>query len=70
MKVNVIVCFVTSERAKQIDAMKEADALQTGLKELAILLDVDFDELSKKCLKMKRISWMEEKYSLGGYAGT
>jgi len=61
-----ICCFVTANRATQIDAMNEHEALQLGLEELATLLGRT--DLQEKCMDAKRISWAQDPYALGGYA--
>lgn len=62
----VAAAFVTADRARQIDAMSEAAALQAGLDELAQLLGVP--DLANHLLAAKRQSWATDQWALGGYA--
>ncbi len=62
----VLCCFVTANRATQIDTMSECEALNLGLEELAGLLGRS--DLQGKCIAAKRISWAADPYALGGYA--
>ncbi len=62
----VLCCFVTADRATQLDAMSEADALRVGLDELAELLGRT--DLQEHCIAAKRIAWAHDPYALGGYA--
>ena len=62
----VLCCFVTADRATQLDAMSAAEALQVGLDELAGLLGRS--DLLEQCLAAKRIAWAHDPYARGGYA--
>ncbi len=62
----VLCCFVTAQRAAQVDAMSETEALNLGLAELAGLLDRA--DLKEKCVAAKRVAWAADPYALGGYA--
>ncbi len=62
----ILCCYVTAERAAQLDAMSEVDALQRGLEEISHLLGQP--DLSAACLEARRISWAAEPYTRGGYA--
>lgn len=64
----VLTCYVTVERAQQIDAMSEADALQQGLSELSLLLDLPVETLREHCLRAQRVAWAHDPYARGGYA--
>lgn len=63
---SVICAFLTAERAEQIDAMTEVDALKLGLTELALLLQRN--DVAEKCVAAKRVMWMADPYARGGYA--
>jgi len=62
----VLCCYITGERAAQIDAMAEADALQVGLAELAGLLGRT--DVQAYYLGGRRIAWAHDPYARGGYA--
>lgn len=62
----VAAAFVTEDRARQIDAMSEGEALQAGLYELAQLLGVT--DLASYLLVAKRHAWAADPWTLGGYA--
>lgn len=62
----VLCCFVTANRAAQIDAMSESAAIKLGLEELAGLLGRS--DLQEKCIAAKRVAWAADPYALGGYA--
>ena len=62
----VAAAFITAERARQIDALSEADALTVGLEELGQLLGRN--DLSSHLVAAKRHSWAADPLALGGYA--
>jgi monoamine oxidase len=64
----LISAYITAERARQIDALPETDALARGMDELARLLDVPAETVYGQCAAAKRISWALDPYALGGYA--
>lgn len=64
----VLTCYITVERARQIDAMSEADALQQGLSELSLLLDIPLETLRQRCIQSRRVAWADDPYARGGYA--
>ncbi|MEZ4713948.1 MAG: NAD(P)/FAD-dependent oxidoreductase [Caldilineaceae bacterium] len=63
---HVLCCFVTAERARQIDAMPEAEALALGLAEIGPLLGQP--DLAAACVQAKRICWAHEPFTGGAYA--
>lgn len=64
-----ILCgFLTADRAKNIDAMEETVALQTGLCDISKLLGIPIEKLSAACETSKRVSWAKDVYTQGGYA--
>lgn len=62
----VLCCYITAERADQIDAMPEAAALHLGLAEMSRLLGRS--DLAAKCVNARRIAWAHDSYARGGYA--
>ncbi len=62
----ILCCYITAERAAQLDAIPEANALQLGLDEISHLLGRP--DLPAACLAARRISWANEPYTRGGYA--
>lgn len=62
----VLCCYITAQRAAQIDAMTEVDALNLGLAEIGQVLGRP--DLPNACLRSRRIAWAHEPYSRGGYA--
>ncbi len=64
----VIGCFITADRAQQMDAMDESEALSLGLDELAGLLGLSTDNLHRDCRSARRISWAADPFAFGGYA--
>jgi monoamine oxidase len=62
----VITAYVTSARARQVDAMREADAIAMGLRELERLLSVR--RLDKHLVKARRVAWEHDEFAGGGYA--
>lgn len=62
----VLCCYVTADRAVQIDAMPEAVALQRGLAEMSRLLGRA--DLAARCVTARRIAWAQDGYARGGYA--
>jgi monoamine oxidase len=62
----VITAYVTSERARDLDARAEPDALGIGLHELAALLGSP--ALAGSCIAAKRVAWAHDPYARGGYA--
>lgn len=62
----VLCCYITAERATQIDAMPEAAALHLGLTEMSWLLGRA--DLAARCVNARRIAWAQEPYARGGYA--
>lgn len=64
----VIISFLTAERARQVDALPEVEALDLGLRELGSLLGQSFEQLKSQCQAAQRISWGQDPYALGGYA--
>ncbi|MEZ4861977.1 MAG: NAD(P)/FAD-dependent oxidoreductase [Caldilineaceae bacterium] len=62
----VLCCYVTADRARQVDALAEADALQLGLDELAILLNRP--DVHEQCIAAQRIVWAHDPYARGAYA--
>ncbi len=67
-QVPVIISFLTAERARQVDALPEVEALELGLRELGSLLGQSFEQLKSRCQAAQRISWGQDPYALGGYA--
>jgi monoamine oxidase len=63
---SVITAYVTAERARQVDSLPEAQALALGLADLERLLGLS--GIQKTCLAARRISWVNEPYTRGGYA--
>jgi monoamine oxidase len=64
----VIACYITADRAREIDAIDEQAALALGLRELSQLLGVSLDELRAQCTASRRVSWASDPFALGGYA--
>ncbi|MBI5931275.1 MAG: FAD-dependent oxidoreductase [Chloroflexi bacterium] len=64
----VIACYITAERAQQIDGLDETTALEIGLRELSTLLGIPLSELQKGVLAYKRLSWAADPFARGGYA--
>jgi monoamine oxidase len=64
----IITAYLTADRARQIDALPEAEALALGLRELADLLTCSLLDLEKDLLMARRVSWGLDCYALGGYA--
>ncbi|NJK64827.1 MAG: FAD-dependent oxidoreductase [Synechococcaceae cyanobacterium SM2_3_1] len=64
----ILVCFVTAERARRLDALSEAQACAQGLQDLSTLLDVSLSQLQSCCTGCLRVSWARDPYALGGYA--
>jgi monoamine oxidase len=62
----VLCCYITAQRAAQLDAMFEAAALRLGLAEMSKLLGQP--ELPKACVAARRIAWGADSYARGGYA--
>jgi len=62
----ILCCYVTAERAAQLDALPEADALHLGLDEISQLLGRP--DLSAACIGARRVAWAHEPYTRGGYA--
>ncbi len=62
----ILCCYVTAERAAQLDALPEADALHLGLAEISQLLGRP--DLLAACLGARRVAWAHEPYTRGGYA--
>ncbi len=67
-QVPVIISFLTAERARRVDALPEAEALDLGLRELGSLLGQSFEQLKSQCQAAQRICWGQDPYALGGYA--
>lgn len=66
---NVLMCcYVTDARALWFDAMKETEALENGLAELAQLLGVTFRALKDELVWARRVSWARQPFARGGYA--
>jgi monoamine oxidase len=61
-----ITAYITAERARQIDALTESEALALGLRELAVLLDCK--HIEDHCMAARRVAWAHEAYTRGGYA--
>jgi monoamine oxidase len=61
-------CYITADRARKIDAMSEAAALDAGLNDLSRLLGVPVETLREKCAASRRVSWAADLYARGGYA--
>jgi monoamine oxidase len=64
----LISAYITAERARQIDALPETDALARGMDDLSHLLDVPIETIYQQCAAAKRVSWALDPYALGGYA--
>ncbi len=64
----VIAAYITSKRARQIDAMEESAALDTGLRELCTLLDVQPSAARASLVTSRRVSWAKDPFAMGGYA--
>jgi len=62
----VLCCYITAERADQIDAMPEAAALDLGLTEMSRMLGRS--DLAARCLNARRIAWAHDPFARGGYA--
>lgn len=65
---SIIIAYVTAERAKKVDALSEAEAVQLGLQELCQLLQLQQHEASLCLVSAKRVSWAAEPFIWGGYA--
>jgi monoamine oxidase len=59
----IVSCYVTAERANQIDALPEHEALELGLCELSTLLGEDVHDLGRNVVAMARHSWASEPYA-------
>jgi monoamine oxidase len=59
----IISCYVTAERANQVDALPEPEALELGLCELSALLGKDVHDLRRNVAVMARHSWASEPYA-------
>jgi monoamine oxidase len=64
----LISAYIMAERARQIDALPETDALARGMDDLSRLLDVPIESIYRQCAAAKRVSWALDPYALGGYA--
>jgi monoamine oxidase len=62
----VLCCYITADRAAQIDAMPEANALHLGLAEMSRLLGRS--DLAARCVNARRVAWAHDLYARGGYA--
>lgn len=62
----VLCCYITADRAAQVDALPEAEALQRGLTEISTLLGRP--DLPAACRDARRVAWAHEPYTRGGYA--
>lgn len=64
----LLCAYVTSARARRIDALDDATVRQLALAELSALLGVDAAELDRHCTGMQRKAWASDPYARGGYA--
>jgi len=64
----VIACYITAGRARGIDDMTAATALEFGLKDLGKLLGLRPGRLKRDLVAGKRVSWVDDPYARGGYA--
>jgi monoamine oxidase len=64
----ILVCFVTAERARHLDALSESQACAQGLRDLSRLLHISLTHLQSCCTGFLRVSWARDPYALGGYA--
>ncbi len=64
----VLVCFVTAERARHLDALSDSQARAQGLQDLSRLLNISLTQLQSCCTGFLRVSWARDPYALGGYA--
>jgi monoamine oxidase len=64
----IITAYITAERARQIDALPESEALALGLRELALLISCPLDRLQGDLIQAWRIAWNADPFALGGYA--
>lgn len=64
----VIICFITGDRARNLDRLPESEALSLGLQALAQMLDQPHTALQAQCLAAQRVSWGQDPWALGGYA--
>jgi monoamine oxidase len=64
----VMTAYATASRARQLDGMSEAAALDLGLKALSKFIRVNVRHLEAELLSAKRVSWATEPYTRGGYA--
>lgn len=62
----VLCCYLTADRAVQVDALPADEALHLGLLEMSTLLGRP--ELPAACLDARRIAWAHDPYARGGYA--
>lgn len=62
----VIAAYATTNQARTIDALSEAEAVQVGLRELQRL--IGRDGLEKHCINARRIAWSADHHAHGGYA--
>lgn len=62
----VIAAYATTRRARTLDALSEAEALQVGLRELQRL--IGRDDLERRCVNARRIAWSADDHAYGGYA--
>jgi len=62
----VLAAYLTAERARLVDALDEADALELGLREAATLLGDP--ALGEHIRGAKRVSWAADPLARGGYA--
>lgn len=62
----VLCCYITADRAAQVDALPAAEALHLGLREISTLLGRP--DLPAACLAARRIAWAHDPYARGGYA--
>lgn len=64
----LLCAYVTSARARQIDALDDAALRALALAELAPILGVPAAELDRRCVGMRRMAWAADPYARGGYA--
>lgn len=62
----LLCCYITADRAAQVDALPAAEALQLGLREMSTLLGRP--DLPAACLDARRVAWAHDPYARGGYA--
>jgi monoamine oxidase len=65
-KSHVITAFVTADRARELLAMSEDEALETGVK----VLRQELDRPDLRPTAMKMVDWVADPFSLGGYSVT